>query len=210
MFGTRNIIASIELPGKLDDLVSNMPLNSQYTAEYFIFKHTIFPYLASFVPGERAKDAIENMKDGDVANAYNMMGLTAGNIYHNKYFRFCSKCIQEDINEYGETYWHRLHQITGVFICPKHQEVLHDSTILMRGANRQSYIPATTENCLSKEIKCFSDDTFKKLLWISEDIQTILNKEFTCQSIEKHKYIYMERLINREYVHLSIEISSKL
>lgn len=209
MFGTRNVIASIELPGKLDALISSMPLTAQYTSDYFIFKHTIFPYLASFVPEERAKEAIENMKEGDVANVYNMMGLTASNIYHNKYFRFCSKCIQEDINEHGETYWHRLHQITGVFICPKHKETLYDSTVLMRGANRQTYIPATTENCVIKKTEVFSDETFKKLLQVAEDIQTILNKEFIFQSIKKHKYIYMERLINRGFANLNTMVHQK-
>lgn len=209
MFGTRNVIASIELPGKLDALISNMPLTAQYTSDYFIFKHTIFPYLASFVPEERAKEAIENMKEGDVANVYNMMGLTASNIYHNKYFRFCSKCIQEDINEHGETYWHRLHQITGVFICPKHKETLYDSTVLMRGANRQTYISATTENCVIKKTEVFSDETFKRLLQVAEDIQTIFNKEFIFQSIKKHKYIYMERLIDRGFANLNTMVHQK-
>lgn len=142
MFGTRNIIASIEISGKLDALIANMPLNTLYTSDYFIFKHTLFPFLASFVPEERAKEVIQIMKNGDVANAYNMLGLTASSISHNKYFRFCPECMKEDIKIYGETYWHRLHQVTGVFICPKHKENLYDSTVLMRGANRQAYIPA--------------------------------------------------------------------
>lgn len=209
MFSTRNVIASIELPGKLDALISNMPLNATYTADYFVFKHTLFPFLASFVPEERAKEVINNMKEGDVANAYNMLGLTASSIISNKYFRFCPKCIQEDINKYRETYWHRIHQVTGVFICPKHKEVLHDSTVLMRGANRQAYIPATTENCLSKEIQSFSDDTFKKLLRVAEDIQSILNKEFIFQTIEKHKYIYMEKLIEKDFANLNTMIHQK-
>ena len=34
MFGTRNVIASIELSGKLDALISNMPINSLYTSDY--------------------------------------------------------------------------------------------------------------------------------------------------------------------------------
>lgn len=209
MFGTRNVIASIELSGKLDALISNMPINSLYTSDYFIFKHTLFPFLASFVPEERAKEVIQIMKNGDVANAYNMLGLTASSISHNKYFRFCPECMKEDIKIYGETYWHRLHQVTGVFICPKHKENLYDSTVLMRGANRQAYIPANIDNCLVKEIDSFSEDTFKKLLWIAEDIQTILNKEFTFQSLKKHKYIYMENLIEKSFANLNTMVHQK-
>lgn len=209
MFGTRNIIASIELSGKLSALIANMPLNTLYTSDYFIFKHTLFPFLASFVPEERAKDVMKNMKNGDVANAYNMLGLTASSISYNKYFRFCPECMKEDIKNYGEAYWHRLHQITGVFICPKHKEVLYDSRILMRGANRQAYIPATVDNCLVKEMKSFSEDTFNKLLWIAEDIKSILNKKFTFQSLKKHNYIYMEKLIEKGFANLNTMVHQK-
>lgn len=34
--------------------------------------------------------------------------------------RYCPLCYQEDMNQYGESYWHRLHQIPAVTICPKH------------------------------------------------------------------------------------------
>lgn len=209
MFGTRNVIASIEIQGNLDVLISNMPLNASYTSDYFIFKHTLFPFLASFIPEERAREVIDNMKNGNVANAYNMMGLTASNIIYNRYFRFCPECVKEDIRNHGETYWHRLHQVTGVFVCPKHKEYLYDSTVLMRGANRQAYISATTDNCLVKERKTFSYDTFEKLLWIAEDIQTILNKKFTFQSIKKHKYIYMEKLIEKGFANLNTMVHQK-
>lgn len=209
IFGTRNAIASIELPGNLDALISNMPINTPYTADYFIFRHTLFPFIASFIPEGRAKGAMENMKNGDAANVYNMMGITASSIFYNKYFRFCPECMNEDIMTYGETYWHRLHQVTGVFICPKHKKILHNSSVLMRGENRQAYIPSTVDNCLVKEVKSFSKDTFKKLLWISEDVQTVLNKKFTFQSIEKQKYIYMEKLIEKSFANLNTMVHQR-
>lgn len=209
MFATRNVIASAELPGNLNVLISNMPLNAPYTADGFIIKHSLFPFLASFVPEKRAKDVIQNMKAGDVANIYNRLGLTASNILNNRYFRFCPRCVQEDIKEFGETYWHRIHQITGVFVCPKHEELIYDSTVLMRGKNRQSYIPATKKNCFIKRVNTFSDDTFKKLLWIAKDIEQILSKPFTFQSIQKHKYIYMEKLIEKGFANLNTMVHQK-
>lgn len=35
--------------------------------------------------------------------------------------RYCPICYQEDMEMYGESYWHRIHQIPAVTICPKHQ-----------------------------------------------------------------------------------------
>lgn len=34
--------------------------------------------------------------------------------------RYCPMCFQEDMQMYGESYWHRFHQIQAVTICPKH------------------------------------------------------------------------------------------
>lgn len=99
--------------------------------------------------------------------------------------------------------------MTGVFICPEHKEPLYDSTVLMRGANRQAYIPATVDKCLVKEMKFFSEDTFNKLLWIAEDIKSILNKKFTFQSLKKHKYIYMEKLIEKGFANLNTMVHQK-
>ena len=34
--------------------------------------------------------------------------------------RYCPACAAEDRERYGETYWHRVHQIRGVAVCPEH------------------------------------------------------------------------------------------
>ena len=113
LFGTRNCIEAMELPTQLDALIRNMPVNTKYTAEYFIFKHTLFPFLAAFIPQERAKKIIQTMRNGEGAVSYIRIGLISNSITLNKYFRFCHKCFKEDIEAFGEPYWHRSHQITG-------------------------------------------------------------------------------------------------
>lgn len=34
--------------------------------------------------------------------------------------KYCPKCAEEEVNKYGVSYWHCLHQITGVDACPRH------------------------------------------------------------------------------------------
>lgn len=209
LFGSRNVVASPELPGKLDMLVSNLP-DYQYTSEYFIQKHTMFPYVASFLPEDRAREISALMKDGQVSLIYNKSGLISScSINQNRQFRYCSECMKEDIKNMGETYWHRLHQITEVLICPKHKVPLHNSRVLMRGAYRQSFIAADEENCILNEAIDFSLSTTKKLIMIAEDAQQILTREFTYQNVDKHKFIYLQKLIDLKYANLNGMVHQK-
>jgi hypothetical protein len=209
MFGSRNVISSPELPGKLEMLLLNTPDN-RYTSDYFIQKHTIFPYIASFLPEDRAIEICDLMKEGQVSLIYNKSGLISScNISQNRQFRFCPKCMKEDIHNLGETYWHRLHQITEVLVCPKHKVPLLNSRVLMRGAYRQSFIAADEENCLSNDVISFSPETTGKLLMPAEDIQKILEREFTYQSVVKHKFLYMQKLIDLKIANLNGMIHQK-
>ena len=40
-------------------------------------------------------------------------------------YQFCPICIAADIERYGVAYWHRIHQVDGVVICPEHRTILH-------------------------------------------------------------------------------------
>lgn len=52
--------------------------------------------------------------------------------------RFCPQCHIEDINNYGEPYWHRLHQVPGIQICARHLCFLEDSALIIRMKNNIS------------------------------------------------------------------------
>lgn len=209
IFNNRNLVASPDLPGNLDNIVSNLPINSTYTSDYFIFKNTMFPYIASFLPEEKAKEIQGIMKEGQTSHIYNKIGYVSGSISPNKNFKFCPECAKEDIENYGEMYWHRVHQITGVYICPIHKVPIYDSLVQLRGNYRQHYIPATTKVCKIVNTTLYTNDTLEKLTWISEDIQTILNKLFSFQSIKNQKHLYMKKLIENKFANLNSMVHQK-
>lgn len=41
--------------------------------------------------------------------------------------QFCPCCLHEDSERYGEPYWHRIHQLEGVKVCPVHKVLLVNS-----------------------------------------------------------------------------------
>lgn len=210
IFSSKSIIASVELPGNIDTIIGNLPKGSKLTADYFIFNNTIFPYIASFLPYNRAMEVKELMEAGNASSIYRKSGYTSGYMTKNRYFKYCPKCMKEDISKFGETYWRRLHQITEVYVCPKHKILLKQSNIPLRGVRRQNFIAATLDvnNDINDNFS-YSVDTFEKLLWISENVQSLLNREFQFQDIKYHKNICMEELIIKKYASLGTMVHQK-
>jgi hypothetical protein len=58
------------------------------------------------------------------------------------WFRYCPQCVEEDRALYGECYWHRLHQINGVLVCPKHHLLLESCSPDEQDQALQKFIPA--------------------------------------------------------------------
>ena len=97
-----------------------------------IEKHTMFPYYARFLPYERRNRAFEALcsMSGDYNN---LLAIPKQKNGEQRYLRYCPLCAKEDRNLYGESYWHRSHQLTGVGICPVHGCKLLNSSVIISG-----------------------------------------------------------------------------
>lgn len=196
LFGSTSVTAVMDLPSNIQNLVNNMPLSSRYTEEYLIKSHTLFLFYSAFLPPERSEQIFESMKGDNGGSIYSRTGIMASSIVLNQYFKFCPVCIKEDKLRYGELYWHRVHQIPGVLICPKHHVPLYNSQVLVRGYNKHEYKAAGEENCVEPDIAVkYSDDAFEKLIRLAEDAQVLLNSDFEKRSIEWYKEQYLAKMM---------------
>ena len=170
LFSSIRSSQSLIMPHNLDVLVGNMPENSEYTAEELIFKNTMFPFYAAFLEKETADRIFAAMKLSYNFKIYCAAGIMASAIQSPEYIRFCPTCIVEDKIKYGEMYWHRIHQVPGVFICPVHHEILLNSKIFIRSPYRE-YYPANEQSCqIYKPNVQYSSDTFEKLKNLAKDV----------------------------------------
>ena len=132
-FGEDPYRVVVDFPSHLDYLISALPLGHLYTADILIEKHTLFPFYIPFLPAGRAKKIREYMRSSvDGGAVYPLLGLLTSKITLNA-LSYCPLCAQEDRKEYGEAYWHRIHQIPGVIVCAKHQLFLNDGYPHPRG-----------------------------------------------------------------------------
>lgn len=99
--------------------------------ESLLLKHTIFPHYGRFLPPERLRRAWDAMRklEGD---PHNLLAIPT-RINGTRYLRYCPCCVAEDRDKYGETYWHRAHQLVGVDICPIHGCYLIDTPVIIAG-----------------------------------------------------------------------------
>ena len=80
-----------------------------------VLESTLLPYLMRFYPKEKKIQAFE-----DFINGVNTKPRLYRYTKHDK-LRYCPLCRQEDIEKYGEPYWHTVHQIELMPLCPIHR-----------------------------------------------------------------------------------------
>lgn len=93
-----------------------------------LWDHSIFPYATAFVPKEVfAASLASALSTGHAAIG---CGSTVQSVSdHVGFMRYCHACAREDLFHWGESYWHREHNLPGTFICLRHMQKLRQTHI---------------------------------------------------------------------------------
>lgn len=198
LFGRTTAIATFDLPSQLENLVENLPFGSKHTVESLIRQHTLYPIYAPFLPPDRSKAVFDSMRGHFSGDIHTRTGIMASAVPQINFFRFCPVCLREDTEEHGEPYWHRIHQIAGVLICPIHQVRLQNSRVKIQGDNRHEFCAADAENCIFKPlIVNYTKATLDKLTSLTHDVSLILKQPFSSKSGDWFRKRYQSLLIDR-------------
>lgn len=114
-------------------------ITSMISYRDFILEHTMFPYYARFERINRRYTALNELCKGNT-NINSLLTIP----YNSKerHLSYCPLCVQEDRNQFGETYFHRIHQIRGIRICHKHCCKLIDTPIkIYSNASPRLHVP---------------------------------------------------------------------
>ncbi|MED4534173.1 TnsD family transposase [Metabacillus fastidiosus] len=175
LFNKQNQLAVSDLP---INLVSFYRRSKPFIGKEFeklISEHTFLNFYSNFLDKRRRDFIIEVMKKGDVKGAIHMKsGVMASSIKEKAHFHYCPECVVEDIEKYGETYWHLIPQLPGIYICTKHKIYLLSSKVPFRGEQRHVFIPASLETCPYNEGSVGEDPgLFRKLLKVAEECEYV-------------------------------------
>ena len=123
-------------------------ITKNISCDSIIKNHTMFSYYARFLNRERRNLAYQSLLEMK-GNFYNLLAIPKNK--ENRYLRYCPVCTQEDRELYGETYWHRIHQMIGVNVCPIHNCYLLNSDVLISSRASPALITAE-EKAMSSEV----------------------------------------------------------
>lgn len=132
-------------------------IGKMYPLDELVLNHTMYPQYARFVPLEQKKTALFRLchDSCDVHHLFAVLPRDEGE----QYLRFCPVCVEEDRETYGETYWHRKHQIRNVGICTKHKCRLMESSVLVKSEQSYTFFPA--ENYVRDDEPILEDEIVK-------------------------------------------------
>ncbi len=125
LFGTKNIVPSVDLPTHLKSLHDRLGVNSPYdTIGQLIELGTLYPYHRPFLTQERHERINEILINNDGKALKVLTGRVANRFGANPPLRYCPICVMEDTQSVGTPYWKRSHQLPGVKCCIKHRAEL--------------------------------------------------------------------------------------
>jgi hypothetical protein len=126
--------AAVAFPNRLAHLISLLPAKS-YTIDRLIDDHTLLRFYSPFVHEDRVKLVRLEMAGDKDNRIYSRLAINTGGVPMPQALRFCPQCVIVDRREFGETYWHRVHQLAGIEVCPSHSTLLDSSRADWRGRN---------------------------------------------------------------------------
>jgi DNA-binding Lrp family transcriptional regulator len=126
-------------------------------------------------------------------------GVMASSIPVPAFLRFCPACKRKDEECYGETYWHRLHQLPGVEVCPTHETFLENSGVGLR-ANRKHLQFISAEQAtrsVPAQLLDVRNRDHQALLQAAQDAKRLLSRPISGISLELLYGRYLRQLVER-------------
>lgn len=112
-------------------------LNKQLPDVDILSKHTVFNFYSRFLTKEQKEEAVSEIINGKSSFNY----LHTPVIKENTHLRYCSKCVREDRNRFGEAYFHIEHQLEKVKVCVHHHCKLLETKIFYGCKNQLILTP---------------------------------------------------------------------
>lgn len=189
----------------LGDNIGSLAHRAGLERSEFLFNHTMFPYAVAYMAPEiQAQLASKALTPRPRADSVSSI---TKNVSHGvAYRRVCPKCIAENMQQYGESYWHRKHMLPGVFVCIRHGEPLLDTSIELRGRSHQSSV------ALPHEVLDLRKPPTALPREVSMRIAEISGEALERKSLRSHDWLscYREQAKSKGYVLPSGDVAGTL
>jgi hypothetical protein len=171
-------------------------------AEDLLRHHTVVPYAVAFyTEAAKQKALTAALQTGQAAVA--MGAVTQSVSDYVEYRRWCPKCCLQEWRQFGQTYWHRSHNLPGVLVCVKHRVPLMQSQLPTTGRTSWQYI-LPQDDVGAKRVRSRCEypllqlaNRSTALLAIGEHTRTVTPEEYRAR-LAKRGLLSPNREINAE------------
>ncbi|TFI58415.1 hypothetical protein E2493_09780 [Sphingomonas parva] len=146
LFGTKGAKPSYFLPTRLDAFVQRIPKGREITVRRVALENTILPFYTAFRSPAYLEELLELMS-GASSLFSQKVGAATGSATRAR-LRYCPDCNDDALQQFGEPYWMRRHQLDTSLVCPSHGSLLVDSSVDV-SRNVRNYVSANSANCPS-------------------------------------------------------------
>ncbi len=180
-FAAEELFASKTVRPDVDFINSYTPaavqaITRNISMENVVEKHTMFPCYGRFLPKERRQKAFSALV-AMTGNYHNLLPIPQSKNGKVRCLRFCPSCAANDRERYGEAYWHRIHQLLRIRVCPVHRCCLTDSGVVSSGKATPSL--KTAEEIIPQSEACIFEDNeieIRAAVFMAEVFQTEVDR----------------------------------
>lgn len=181
---SKNDMPSKEFIGHLNNNAFDT-INHIISIEELIMNHTMYPEYARFLSSEKKYHSFKKLAGNKSCDHHQIMTILPRNSSNDMYLKYCPECALRDRKQYGETYWHRSHQIRGIDICTEHLCELQQSYVTYN--NNKTFIFYPAENVIKNNVVVCKNINYKKNNY-EKYLVNIFNKKLLFGYNENIKY----------------------
>lgn len=142
LFGDRRAGCAHDLPCRIDRFVERTE-SALGTAEEVIASRTLLPYYWPFRSRAAVDDALAAMRGHGIGSLKFRLGLLTSALDAAHPLKACPSCLCADERAFGVGYWHRVHQLPTVLVCPAHRDPLLVSPMKTQQRSRFQWVLPT-------------------------------------------------------------------
>lgn len=199
LFGeAQSLAAFVFLPRRLELVDIWLGADSQVNREKLALDNSCYAYFSTAFTRQLLEGMERKIKTGEPDRKLERRIIQKCRRSHwPERLRYCPDCVREDVEKYGETYWHRTPQLQGVEYCLKHGTPIQDSEVTFRQIT-MAFCPASHAlQCLTLQEDAEKKKYRQRYLSIARDTEWFLRNGLKlegCRSIaRKYKELFMEK-----------------
>ena len=175
-----------------DDALMHMMRN--HTLKEILLNHTMFPYYGRFLDSDRRKKAFSSLKSMN-GNYRNLLSVQKNKTKKVRKIKYCPACKECDLKRYGQTYWHRIHQMTEINICPIHGCYLYESSV-ENSSKKNPVLEIADDHAVNTEIIACENELVKD---VARFTAQVMQMEFDFNNQAKIGDFLHSRLVGTKY-----------